>query len=623
MPRRTFVLAALMVASSLLALAAHPQPGGAPSIVGQWLLRTPEMEIRFEAKADGHYSRYMRTAAGEEKDQGTYRLANGVLELKTDAGETLRLKCKFVGNDQLAVTDEQGNGVQLVRQAVAPAQAQDQPQAPAGKPAVLPPPTAGFKPPLPLAPAPGGHIIFTRGVPITAAGGGIAAIIPIPKLFVMSGDGSGQKPFLAPGDFTMVKEARWAPGYKILCFSSDWAEARSACVQDIFLAAADGSGLRRLTGNELVGPAPKGYGAVTGVIRDNTKQGDAFHLEKPSAGINITAQGADGLIVHPGDAYDQEIKDAQTKEKLREERWRRFYLPKVAAGTTWIKIWATKHMGHLVIAPIKADTINDLGEVELNNGNYFAGKGIVTPDGRYAVGMGGIASVDTNAQVPIANAEGRFDPNNRTTTLGGTESLCVYDGATGLPVFSWDALKMGGQAAKDPALSPDGRTVALACGQFSLEGLALVDLQDLIAGRPNPRMLVPGQRLLPSAATAFKAFNVSAGCPAWSPDGRTLVFTRVGFGEIVAGDLWVVNADGSGLRQLTSLGPQKLAAQPCFSPDGKSVAFTLISGKTGFIPPEQLLTLNVNMNVYAVDLAGGAMKQLTTDNGSAEPAWGL
>lgn len=102
-----------------------------------------------------------------------------------------------------------------------------------------------------------------------------------------------------------------------------------------------------------------------------------------------------------------------------------------------------------------------------------------------------------------------------------------------------------------------------------------------------------------------------------------IVFSRAALGEIAAGDLWVVNVDGSGLRQLTNLGPQKRAVQPCFSPDGKSVAFTLIGGKTGFIPPEQLLMLNVNMNVCAVDLAGGAIKQLTTDNGSAEPAWGL
>jgi Tol biopolymer transport system component len=215
-----------------------------------------------------------------------------------------------------------------------------------------------------------------------------------------------------------------------------------------------------------------------------------------------------------------------------------------------------------------------------------------------------------------------MNPNNRTTTLGGTESLCVYDGATGAVLFSWDALKMGANWAKDPALSPDGRTVAIACGEPTLEGLALVDLQDLVAGRPNPRLLVKGERLFPSAATAFKAFNVSVGGPAWSPDGRLIAFNRAALGEIVAGDLWVVNADGSGLRQLTNLGPQKLAVQPCFSPDGRSLAFTLISGKTGFIPPEQLLTLNVNMNVAVVDLAGGGVKQLTTDNMSGGPAWG-
>ncbi len=493
---------------------------------------------------------------------------------------------------------------------------------PGTAPTLYPPP-AGFRPALPLAAAAGGHILFTRGVPITAAGGGLALTIPVPKLFVMNGDGSGQQAFLAPGDFTMVKEARWSPDYKFLCFSSDWAEARSACVQDIFLAAADGSGLTRITGNELHGPAPAGYGAVTGIIRDNTQRpGELLTLEKPSVCINLAAQGGDGVIVHPGDPYEQEMIDADTKEKLDSERWRRFYLPKVAAGTTWIKLWVTKHMGNLTIAPIKANTLNDVGEIELNVGNYYAGKGLLAEGGRYVVGMGGIASVDTDASVPIPNADGQIDPGNKTTSLGGVESLCVYDGPTGMIKFTWDTLKMGGNGARDPALSPNGHTLALACGQFSLENLALVELADLVAGRPQPQVLVPGQRLWPSLETGFKAFNVSAGCPAWSPDGNQLVFSRVALGEIVAGDLWIVNRDGSGLRQLTQLGPQKLATQPCFSPDGKRVAFTLVSGKDGFIATERLLALQVNMNVAVVEAAGGEVKLLTTDNVSAEPAWG-
>jgi Tol biopolymer transport system component len=52
---------------------------------------------------------------------------------------------------------------------------------------------------------------------------------------------------------------------------------------------------------------------------------------------------------------------------------------------------------------------------------------------------------------------------------------------------------------------------------------------------------------------------------AWSPDGRRLVFVR-------GGDLWTVTADATGEARLTS-GPAD-DRQPAWSPDGARVAFT-------------------------------------------------
>ncbi|MER3524356.1 MAG: hypothetical protein C4326_09885 [Ignavibacteria bacterium] len=37
--------------------------------------------------------------------------------------------------------------------------------------------------------------------------------------------------------------------------------------------------------------------------------------------------------------------------------------------------------------------------------------------------------------------------------------------------------------------------------------------------------------------------------PAWSPDGTRIVYTRTSAGD---GGLWIMNADGSGARRLTS-----------------------------------------------------------------------
>jgi Tol biopolymer transport system component len=54
--------------------------------------------------------------------------------------------------------------------------------------------------------------------------------------------------------------------------------------------------------------------------------------------------------------------------------------------------------------------------------------------------------------------------------------------------------------------------------------------------------------------------------PAWSPDGRRIVFDRIGAG------LWVVKVDGSGMKALTK---EKGFddSDPAWSPDGRRIAF--------------------------------------------------
>ena len=62
--------------------------------------------------------------------------------------------------------------------------------------------------------------------------------------------------------------------------------------------------------------------------------------------------------------------------------------------------------------------------------------------------------------------------------------------------------------------------------------------------------------------------------PAWSPDGKRLVFPSNRTGEF---QIWVINADGSGLRPLTHAS-ESLSA-PVWSPDGSRIAVT--AGEVG------------------------------------------
>ena len=101
---------------------------------------------------------------------------------------------------------------------------------------------------------------------------------------------------------------------------------------------------------------------------------------------------------------------------------------------------------------------------------------------------------------------------------------------------------------------------------------------------------------------------------AWSPDGRKLAFLYSSCGQFCF-NLYVVNSDGSGLRNLTSklgaggYGPGAgLASDPVWSPDGRKIAFVRLSKRLG---------------VYVVNADGSGMRNLTPKpvGTYASPAW--
>jgi hypothetical protein len=608
--RRTAVLLACL--AGLGAAGAQDNP-----LVGSWLFQGQGLEVRLTARADGTYQRTVKGPAGEQADAGSYRLQGNVLELRPQGGAPEQFMVQMADKDHLQIANALGQGFVMQRQAAAPAAT-----APAGAGGAAPAgSTPGFKPPLPLPKAPGGHIIYTRTGIRTAQLPGLGPQqVPVPQLYAMRADGTGKAPFLAPPDFTTVKEARWSPDYKRLVFCSDWMLALSVCQQDIFVVNADGTGLRRVTGNELRGPAPKGYGAVTGVIRVPAPNPAEGELGINRSTVNITAQGSDGLIHHPGDPEDIDVMNRETRDKAWTETQMRFFLPKVAAGDqVWIKLWRNRYEGTVTMAQVKPNIINDVGDLELGEGTYHAFRPSIGPDAKCIVGMGSIAGKARNVQTPIQLEGG----GGRHDEIGGVDAMTVYDFVTGTFLASLDPLKMQLHFPKDPAVSPDGQVVACAWGQPTTESLALIPLADLAAMRPNFRELLKGQMVLPDAVTTFQGTNVSFSSPCWSPDGRLLCCARTQLiSYVMNGDLCLVGSDGSNPRQITKVGPNAIAGQPCFSPDGKQVAFTVISGKAGPIKIEDLVTLNITANIYALELATGLVRQLTDDGVSAEPAWG-
>ncbi|HKD34449.1 MAG TPA: hypothetical protein VKB73_13450 [Gaiellaceae bacterium] len=88
----------------------------------------------------------------------------------------------------------------------------------------------------------------------------------------------------------------------------------------------------------------------------------------------------------------------------------------------------------------------------------------------------------------------------------------------------------------------------------------------------------------------------------WSPRGNELLFERFTFGGPVTTDLYVVHADGSGLRRLTDT-PDRLELQPAWSPDGTKISFL---GFTGVGTPDP------HGAVYTMNADGSGVTEIST-----------
>ena len=145
-----------------------------------------------------------------------------------------------------------------------------------------------------------------------------------------------------------------------------------------------------------------------------------------------------------------------------------------------------------------------------------------------------------------------------------------------------------------PAWSPDGEQLAF----------------DRSVGVDNSHVYVMGKD--GSTVRRVTSGQTDEGSPSWSPDGDRLVFARsIPYPNLPDSELFVIRPDGTGERQLTDRNGRSY--EPAWSPQGDKIAFA--GDRGGELLPE----------IYVMNADGSGIVQLTPSNpsytGAIDPAW--
>ena len=587
----------------------------ANGLAGEWRGWKNREQWSVQFRADGTFSRRVSEAGRElYAESGRHQLLGDRLRIDPE-GEAQGYELQIRMPDP-ATLEFHGEGRLLVRLSRAE-NIQPTPVQPTAAPTA--PAQAGFRPQRPYQPnRPGGSIVFVRYEMLRASLGTESSTIPTPKLFIMNGDGGGQEPFIYPPQFDRAETPNWSPGHTHLLFASNFQMARSALYEDIFSLDAASGVIQRLTGNEWSAGPVKGYGAIVGTVHDDTIhaldqfQGETSALAGARSRVMIAVQGGGGAVYQAGRSLE-EIKDAQllwqAKDRLPMDAYKWvFVIPRVAAGKVWVKCWKSQNMGDVAVLDVAPGQVSAV-ELVLSKGTYAMSGPSISPDGRFLVA--------TNLHAFFYPA--RPGLQRYSVKPDSYPAVVVKDLSNEWAVPAvWHNNLAGGMQAKSPRLSPDGRTLAVGVAQMeTLESLALCPLESVLRGQPQPQVLVPARRVLAS-------HQESVDTPAWSPDGRRLAFARKFLsarGDLMS-DLYVLDLDGSQPRRLTQAGRNQMALNPSWSPDGRAIAFQVVTSRNQTLSMDDVAKLNFATDIWAVNADGGGLRRLTSDGRSAQPAWG-
>ncbi|NTU84027.1 MAG: hypothetical protein HGA45_32425 [Chloroflexales bacterium] len=415
------------------------------------------------------------------------------------------------------------------------------------------------------------------------SGGGI-------ELRVMNTDGSGVKAQQTGRAPDSISSPAWsADGRRIIFTSKETAAARS----DIYMMNADGGGIKRMTRHET-DETQASWAPNPSSLVFASNQRDTFDIFK------MAGDGDDMTPLTSGPAYDQE--------------------------PTWspdgrIAFISNRDGAQWDIFVMEGD---GSGLVNRTRSPASDRRPVWSPDKTRIAFYSNRDGAD-GSEIYLMNADG-----------SGLRRLTDVPGDDKNPTWSPDGSKIAFQSRRDGywqiyVMNADGS------GQTNLTRDPGVDAFNP-AWSPVIDPSIPATRLPDNTTTAVKGpsghiaytldgeiYVMSAGGtnfrnitqapdaddydPAWSPDGKRLVFTSKRDNNV---DLYIISADGSGLRRLTS--DPAVDADADWSRDGSRIVFT-----SDRLQDDAIFG---NRNIYVMSADGGEPTRLTSDPAADEaPAW--
>jgi len=230
---------------------------------------------------------------------------------------------------------------------------------------------------------------------------------------------------------------------------------------------------------------------------------------------------------------------------------------------------------------IKSDGSGAIPLTKLTAAGVSNSNAVWSPDGKKLAFVAVRAFDGSNAMQTDSSGQPSFTANVWVMNADGS-------GAMPLTRLTASSVLLTG----NPVWSPDSTRVAYASNR-ALDG------SDALNQFGNSNIWVA--RADGSGAQPLTTLNVQSGgtmrSPAWSPDGGKIIFASdlalSGSGIANPADnIWVINADGSGLQPLTRLTNVSVSA-PLWSPDGAKIAFESIRALDGSDARSPGPTLNI------------------------------